>query len=76
MASFMSGMAGNVTAFNTVFTYDIYQSYIRPDAAGSPLPDGGPDDHRGGHRALDRHRLSGGAVTTTSWICCSWCSAS
>ena len=29
MASFMSGMAGNVTAFNTVWTYDIYQSYIR-----------------------------------------------
>jgi SSS family solute:Na+ symporter len=36
MASFMSGMAGNVTAFNTVFTYDLYQSYIRPKA---------PDDH-------------------------------
>lgn len=31
MASFMSGMAGNVTAFNTVWTYDIYQSYIAPD---------------------------------------------
>jgi SSS family solute:Na+ symporter len=30
VASFMSGMAGNVTAFNTVWTYDIYQSYIRP----------------------------------------------
>ncbi|MBN1127467.1 MAG: sodium:solute symporter family protein [Chitinispirillaceae bacterium] len=30
IASFMSGMAGNVTAFNTVWTYDIYQSYIRP----------------------------------------------
>ena len=30
MASFMSGMAGNVTAFNTVWTYDIYQTYIRP----------------------------------------------
>ncbi len=28
MASFMSGMAGNVTAFNTVWTYDIYQSYL------------------------------------------------
>jgi SSS family solute:Na+ symporter len=28
LASFMSGMAGNVTAFNTVFTFDIYQSYI------------------------------------------------
>jgi len=32
----MSGMAGNVTAFNTVWTYDIYQSYIRP---------GRPDRH-------------------------------
>jgi len=36
MASFMSGMAGNVTAFNTVWTYDIYQTYIRP---------GQPDHH-------------------------------
>jgi SSS family solute:Na+ symporter len=35
MASFMSGMAGNVTAFNTVFTYDIYQSYIRKGAPDS-----------------------------------------
>lgn len=35
MASFMSGMAGNVTAFNTVWTYDIYQSYIRKDAPDS-----------------------------------------
>jgi SSS family solute:Na+ symporter len=31
MASFMSGMAGNVTAFNTVWTYDLYQSYIVRD---------------------------------------------
>jgi SSS family solute:Na+ symporter len=31
MASFMSGMAGNVTAFNTVWTYDIYQSYMAPN---------------------------------------------
>jgi SSS family solute:Na+ symporter len=35
MASFMSGMAGNVTAFNTVFTYDIYQAYIRRRAPDS-----------------------------------------
>lgn len=35
LASFMSGMAGNVTAFNAIWTYDIYGSYIRkgrPDA--------------------------------------------
>ncbi len=35
MASFMSGMAGNVTAFNTVFTFDIYQSYLRPGQSDS-----------------------------------------
>ena len=33
LASFMSGMAGNVTAFNTVWTYDIYQSHIRRGAS-------------------------------------------
>jgi SSS family solute:Na+ symporter len=35
MASFMAGMAANVSSFNTVFTYDIWQRYIkkdRPDA--------------------------------------------
>ena len=37
MASFMSGMAGNVTAFNTVWTYDIYQAYLRPRASDSAL---------------------------------------
>jgi solute:Na+ symporter, SSS family len=31
LASFMSGMAGNVTAFNTVFTYDLYQAYFAKD---------------------------------------------
>jgi SSS family solute:Na+ symporter len=35
LASFMSGMAGNVTAFNTVWTYDIYQSYIRKGESDS-----------------------------------------
>jgi SSS family solute:Na+ symporter len=37
MASFMSGMAGNVTAFNTVWTYDIYQSYLKKDASDQHL---------------------------------------
>ncbi|GAA1107007.1 sodium:solute symporter family protein [Nocardiopsis composta] len=34
LASFMAGMAANLSAFNTVFTYDIWQSYVvkdRPD---------------------------------------------
>ncbi|GAA2095729.1 sodium:solute symporter family protein [Microlunatus panaciterrae] len=29
LAAFMAGMAANVSSFNTVFTYDIWQSYIR-----------------------------------------------
>ncbi|HTC15534.1 MAG TPA: sodium:solute symporter family protein [Steroidobacteraceae bacterium] len=33
LASFMSGMAGNVTAFNTVWTYDIYQAYLHRGAS-------------------------------------------
>jgi SSS family solute:Na+ symporter len=36
LASFMSGMAGNVTAFNTVWTYNLYQAFFVP---------GKSDDH-------------------------------
>jgi SSS family solute:Na+ symporter len=32
IAGFMSGMAGNVSAFATVWTYDIYRPYIKPAA--------------------------------------------
>ena len=39
LASFMSGMAGNVSAFNTVWTYDIYQSYIRPTTKDKAIDD-------------------------------------
>ncbi|MDT5033128.1 MAG: solute:Na+ symporter, family, partial [Actinoplanes sp.] len=31
IASFMAGMAANVSGFNTVFTYDIWQAYLRKD---------------------------------------------
>ena len=30
LAAFMAGMAANVSSFNTVFTYDIWQDWIRP----------------------------------------------
>ncbi|MGE0635914.1 MAG: sodium:solute symporter family protein [Bacteroidia bacterium] len=33
LASFMSGMAGNVTAFNTVLTFDIYQAHFNNNAS-------------------------------------------
>jgi SSS family solute:Na+ symporter len=33
VAAFMAGMAANISSFNTVFTYDIYQRYIKKDAS-------------------------------------------
>ena len=33
IAGFMSGMAGNVSAFTTVWTYDIYATFIKKDAS-------------------------------------------
>jgi SSS family solute:Na+ symporter len=35
VAGFMSGMAGNVSAFSTVWTYDIYGAYINKKATDS-----------------------------------------
>ncbi|HEV3277239.1 MAG TPA: sodium:solute symporter family protein [Terriglobia bacterium] len=32
IAGFMSGMAGNISAFSTVWTYDLYRAFIRKDA--------------------------------------------
>jgi SSS family solute:Na+ symporter len=31
LASFMAGMAANISAFNTVFSYDLWQTYIKKD---------------------------------------------
>jgi SSS family solute:Na+ symporter len=31
LAAFMAGMAANVSSFNTVFTYDLWQDWLRPD---------------------------------------------
>jgi len=33
LAAFMAGVAANVTSFNTVVTYDLWQSYVRRDRA-------------------------------------------
>ena len=61
LASFMSGMAGNVSAFNTVWTYDIYQSYIRP--------------RTGDEEADGKHYLKVGRIATVFGILLSIASA-
>jgi SSS family solute:Na+ symporter len=35
LASFMAGMAANISAFNTVFSYDLWQTYVQKDKADS-----------------------------------------
>ena len=37
IAGFMAGQAGNISAFNTVWTYDIYRVLFRPDASDRHL---------------------------------------
>jgi SSS family solute:Na+ symporter len=37
LAAFMAGQAGNVSAFNTVWTYDIYRALINPKASDQLL---------------------------------------
>jgi SSS family solute:Na+ symporter len=50
LASFMAGMAANVSGFNTVFTYDIWQAYVRRDRS---------DDY---YLRLGRYATIGGVV--------------
>lgn len=33
LAAFMAGMAANISAFNTVVSYDLYQQYVKPGQA-------------------------------------------
>lgn len=61
LASFMSGMAGNVSAFNTVWTYDIYQSYIRKRTNDAV--------------ADDKHYLTVGRIATVAGVLLSIASA-
>ena len=77
MATFMSGMAGNVTAFNTVWTYDIYQAYIRPQARAITTISGwAASPPSSASRCQRRRGLRRQSHSTTSWTCCSWCSLS
>ena len=62
IAGFMSGMAGNVSAFTTVWTYDIYRPFIQQQGQRPPLREHGAVDH-GDRRADQRgNGVSGDAV--------------
>ena len=53
LAAFMAGVAANVSAFNTVVTYDLWEPYVSPARATSTTS-ASAVSRRSGHR--DRHR--------------------
>jgi solute:Na+ symporter, SSS family len=73
IAGFMSGMAGNVSAFATVWTYDIYRPLFRPwlrgggaaaVAAGGATASGPVDGNEVAAAGDDQHYLSMGRWST------------
>ena len=55
LAAFMAGMAANISAFNTVFSYDLWQQYVKKDRPDDYYLMVGPvgDGRRHGHRHRD-----------------------
>ena len=69
IAGFMSGMAGNVSAFSTVWTYDIYGALIKKNASDKHYVSMGRWSH--GRRRVDQHRngLPGDAISQHHGLC-------
>ena len=62
IAGFMSGMAGNVSAFATVWTYDIYRALIKQGRDRRALRQHGPLVHGDRRAGQHRHGVPGDAV--------------
>ena len=62
IAGFMSGMAGNVSAFTTVWTYDIYRALINKRCQRRALREDGTLVHDRRRADLGRHGLPGDVV--------------
>jgi len=69
IAGFMSGMAGNVSAFTTVWTYDIYRALIHKKCQRPTLRQHGALDHSAGRVDQRGNRLPGDAVCQHHGLC-------
>ena len=76
IAGFMSGMAGNVSAFATVWTYDIYRALIRKHATDSHYLSHGPLVYRPRRRWSALAPLTSSCTPAASWTTCRPYSAS
>ena len=65
IAGFMSGMAGNVSAFATVWTYDVYKPFINRNASDKHYVTMGRACCHPGHRHQHRGRLRVPAIPDT-----------
>ena len=70
LAGFMAGQAGNISAFNTVWTYDIYHAvFNRKALRRSPAVDGARRHHRR-DLPLRRSPPTGRRASRRSWTTC------
>ena len=74
LAGFMAGVAANVSAFNTVVTYDLWEPYVKSDMSdtyyirfGRIATVGGPDG-RDSFALVDRRPYDSISAATYSWI--------
>ena len=69
LAAFMAGMAANISAFNTVFSFDLYQDYIYKDGSDDHyLASGGSPPSR--PRSSRSARRTSRRASPTSWRTC------
>ena len=52
LAAFMAGMAANISAFNTVFSYDLWQQYVKKDRPDGYYLAGRPAGRRSARRVV------------------------
>ena len=82
IAGFMSGMAGNVSAFATVWTYDVYKPLINKNASDHHYLNMGRWCSVGGRVHFDRHGVLRSSTFRISsnfsrpWGCFSSCRCS
>ena len=65
LAAFMAGMAANVSSLNTVFTYDLWQDWLRPGRDDRYYLQVGRAVTVGRLRARHRHRATSPAASPT-----------
>ena len=76
LAAFMAGMAANISAFNTVFSYDLWQHYVVKERDDDYYLRVGRLATVGGDRDRDLHRVARRRTSPTSWPTSRPCSAS